>query len=117
MALEGLPSPDRETKTTEQPAEERCTFFLSSESVHFGSAGGADRVMIATDGRCVWDAASNIAWLDVEKQNQGAGPGTVHLSVRPNLSPISRTAAVTVAGRILSITQSGAQVTARQHVK
>lgn len=113
MALEGLSSPERETKTTEQPAEEQCTFSLSSESVHFGSTSGAERVMIATDQACAWDAASNIPWLDVKKQNQSAGSGVVRLSVRPNFSPLSRTAAVTVAGRILSITQSGAGVTAQ----
>jgi hypothetical protein len=114
MALESLSPVTGEMRKIEEPSQEPCTFSLSHDSADFGPRGGSDRVLIVTGDACGWNVAGGIPWLDRREQTKGVGPGTVYLSISPNLGPTPRTAAISVAGRVFSVTQSGVQETAQR---
>jgi uncharacterized protein (TIGR03437 family) len=53
---------------------------------------------------CSWNAFTNADWLRVEHASVN-GSGTVRFSADPNISPATRSAAVTVAGQTITVQQ------------
>ncbi|OPY69608.1 MAG: Fibronectin type III domain protein [Syntrophorhabdaceae bacterium PtaU1.Bin034] len=98
-------------------AQTSCTYSISPTSQSFAASGGTGSVSVATQTRCAWSAASGVSWVAVNSGQSGTGNGTVTYSVSPNSATTSRSAGITVAGRLLTVTQAAGSGTAGYTVK
>jgi hypothetical protein len=87
----------------------QCISTLSHDSADFSANGGSGKIGVATGAGCEWNVAAGIEWLTMNVANESAGPGAISYHVARNMSPIPRTAAIGIAGRIFTITQQGSQ--------
>ena len=85
-----------------------CQFSLSASSAAVPSGGGTGSVDVAADSDCAWTAESSAAWLVVTTGGSGTGPGEVRFSASPNAASAQRTARLTIAGIVFTVTQAGA---------
>jgi len=83
-----------------------CNCAISPGSATFTAAGGTGSVTVTTSSTCSWTAANPGSWINITSGTSGTGNGTVGYSVSANTSG-SRTAAMTIAGAVFSITQAG----------
>ena len=87
-----------------------CTYAISPASQSFGAGGSEEaKTTVTTGTACTWTTSSNSAWISIKSGAGGKGSGTVVYSVAANTGAASRTAGLTIAGRILGITQAGGQ--------
>jgi subtilisin-like proprotein convertase family protein len=92
------------TRTFTVQQESGCPFSLSQETLHFGRSGGAGNVGVTAAGACGWAATTKDSWITINSGN-GAGNGTVALTVAANPSMSERTGTVTIGARTLTIMQ------------
>jgi len=88
-----------------------CNFTLSGTSQAFAAAGANGSVGVTSSAGCPWNAAAdagNASWVSVTAGRSGSGNGTVDFTVAPNPNVAGRTGTLTVAGKTLTVTQSGA---------
>ena len=55
---------------------------------------------------CAWIAISNVSWMTIAA-GSGTGNGIVNYTVAPTTAAVGRTGTLTVAGRMVTVTQSG----------
>ena len=92
-----------------QTAEARtCSNSISPASKSFTSRGGTDSVNVVAPNGCAWTATSNATWIEFTSATSGTGSEIVDYVVRENLSTTARSATLTIAGQIFTVTQSGA---------
>ena len=86
-----------------------CTYSLSEKAISFPVDGGSGAFNVNSATNCGFDAFSDQAWVRV---TSGAGitSGSVEYTVLPNPSLEPRTATLTVAGKLYTITQYGAGI-------
>ncbi|MEO5894994.1 MAG: reprolysin-like metallopeptidase [Vicinamibacterales bacterium] len=84
-----------------------CDYALTPTSMTFDASGGTATVDVTTQSGCPWSTGSGASWVNVG--SGGSGPGSVVLSVTPNVSG-QRSATATVSGMAVSITEAGATV-------
>ena len=83
-----------------------CTeVTLPTGSLVRGGAGTASIEVMAPSG-CRWATTSNSPWITVQA-GSGSGNGEVRYAVAANPSLNARTGTLTIAGRILTVTQAG----------
>jgi Putative binding domain, N-terminal/Viral BACON domain len=82
-----------------------CSYSVGTNALDFGAAGGASEVAVSTPAGCSWTAESGVPWITLTSGAMGSGPGVVALRVAATDGP-ARTGTVTVAGRIVTVTQS-----------
>jgi len=87
-----------------------CSFTVTP-LLHTSPASGDSfsAGVTASDSRCTWTVSSNQAWATASSAS-GTGSGTVTLSVGANTATADRTAALTVAGTAVAITQAAAVI-------
>jgi hypothetical protein len=83
---------------------EGCTYAIAPSTYAAGAAGGSSAVTVTTSPGCPWTAASDADWISLTTAS-GSGSGTVGLTVAATTGP-SRNGAATIAGQVLSVTQS-----------
>jgi hypothetical protein len=83
-----------------------CSYALSAQSQAFGAAQQNGTVTVTTGAGCDWQSISNATWITVIGDATVAGSGTTTYSVSANLSPVPRTATLTVAGLPFTVTQA-----------
>ncbi len=83
-----------------------CSYTVSPTSQTFTSSAGTGTINVTADAGCDWTASSSAAWLTVTS-GRSYGSATLSYSVAANTSTSSRTGTLTVAGKSVSITQSG----------
>lgn len=83
---------------------EGCSYEISPASYAFDAAGGTRTVSVTAGTGCPWTAASNADWISIQTST-GSGPSTVTVNISPTGGP-SRTGTATIAGQILTVTQS-----------
>jgi hypothetical protein len=83
-----------------------CTYTLAPASASFSSSGGTGSATVTTPSYCNWSTASGVPWV-ILNATTGLGTPTLTYSVAPNTATTSRTAALTIAGNVLTITQAG----------
>ena len=86
-----------------------CTYAVSPASQSFGAGGGTANTNVSTGVACNWTTSNTSPWISIASGASGTGSGTVAYTAAPNTGTASRTAGLTVAGRILTITQAGVQ--------
>ncbi len=84
-----------------------CNYGVAPTDASFQVAGGTGQATVTESSGCSWTASSNAAWVIVTSGSSGTGNGTVNYSVATNTGSDQRSAAITVAGRTLVITQAG----------
>ena len=88
-----------------------CSYTVGTDALNLGAAGGPGEVTVSAAPGCSWTARSGVPWITVTGGAAGNGPGIVALQVAATDGP-ARTGTVTVAGRIVTVTQSpGCSVT------
>ena len=83
----------------------------SSDSSSVAPSGGSLAVQVACQSYCSWTANSTAPWAMVTAGASGTGNGTVTVAFAANTSSAARTAALNVAGQVVSITQAAAAAT------
>ncbi|HEY2383297.1 MAG TPA: FG-GAP-like repeat-containing protein [Terriglobia bacterium] len=80
------------------------TMTPASLSLNGGSLSGSFQLQTAVNG-FGWKAVSDAAWLTITSATTGAGTTTVQYSTAANSTGTSRTAHITIAGEVFTITQ------------
>lgn len=89
-------------------AGRQCTFSVDPASVSIGAAGIVDTIAVTASAGCSWTATSSApSWITVDSPAGGTGTGTVTFRVAPNSSTAVRSGTITVAGRLVWISQAG----------
>ncbi|MQA30720.1 MAG: hypothetical protein GEU82_12930, partial [Luteitalea sp.] len=92
---------------TQAAAPAACTYTITPAGQSFEVVGGAGTpVAVAAAAGCTWAATSGVPWITVTSGATGSGNGNVGFRVAFNIGP-ARTAALTIAGRTFTVTQSG----------
>jgi hypothetical protein len=86
-----------------------CAYSITPASGSFTAAGGTGSVNVTTQNGCSWTASSGASWITITSGGSGTGNGTVYYSVSANSGTASRTSASTIAGRLFTINQAGAE--------
>lgn len=84
-----------------------CAYTVSPLTVSATTAGGTAPVTVSTTAACTWSASEVATWLSASPTS-GTGSGTVTLTVATNTSTSVRTDVVTVAGKVVTVTQAAA---------
>jgi hypothetical protein len=84
-----------------------CTFVVDPTSGSFGPAGGGGAVGVTAPTDCRWSSASQAVWIGISSGSNGSGSGPVEYVVAANTSPNSRIGTLTVAGRVVTVSQVG----------
>lgn len=96
---------------TPPPPPPACTFTIAPSSIAQDSAGGAVTVSVSASApTCPWTAAPGAAWITVSSLG-GSGSGDLRVTIAANATTTVRTAAITVAGRSIAVSQAGAPET------
>jgi hypothetical protein len=82
-----------------------CSYNVGTNALNFGAAGGRGEVAVSAPAGCTWAAQSEVPWITLTAGATGSGPGVVALQVAATDGP-ARTGTVTVAGRVVTVTQS-----------
>ena len=82
-----------------------CAYTIAPASQSFTALGGSGTVTVTATAGCPWTASNGASWVAVTSGGSGTGSGTVRYSVASNAG-VARVAAMTVAGRILTISQA-----------
>jgi hypothetical protein len=88
-----------------------CTYTVSPTSQVLGAGGGTGSITVTSQSTCNWTTANTCSWISITSGASGTGSGTVSYSVSANTATASRTAGLTVAGNVFTVSQSGAQTT------
>ena len=107
VLIAGIRFSVRQSAEPPAPPTPTCQFSLSASSAAIGSAGGSGSVEVRAAGGCEWTAQSSASWLDVTSGSTGVGPGEVRFTASQNTSSALRTATLTIAGVVFSVTQAG----------
>jgi hypothetical protein len=83
-----------------------CDITISPNSVSAASDASTGSVSVTTGGTCSWSATSSAAWLTITSGTSGVGAGTVAYSAAANTTTGSRSATLTIGGRVFSLTQA-----------
>jgi len=93
------------TVTQEVPVG-ACTYSISPVSQSFTSSGGTGTIRVtSSETTCSWTASESASWINITSANSGTGNGTVTYTVSENTTGSMRTAIITVAGEIHTVTQ------------
>jgi hypothetical protein len=84
-----------------------CTFDVSPLSQSVAQAAGILTINVTAQPGCDWRASSNATWLRVLWGGLAYGNGSAGFSVAANTGGFSRTGTVTVAGKTITVTQTG----------
>jgi hypothetical protein len=84
-----------------------CTYSLSSSSASFGASAGNGSVAVTAPSGCAWSSSNGASWITATAGAAGAGNGTFTYSVAANTTSSSRAAALTIAGKVYTVTQAG----------
>lgn len=85
-----------------------CNATISPASQNVPASGGPGTpITVRAANTCQWTASSGVPWLSITAGAAGSGNGTVTFTVAANTGA-SRTGALTIAGRALTVTQAAA---------
>ena len=84
-----------------------CSYTVAPTSVSAAATGGVTTATVTASASCAWTAVSNVAWLSVASSPSGSGDGTVTFVAAAHTGTTSRVGTLTIAGRTVTVTQSG----------
>jgi hypothetical protein len=92
------------------PTASSCTYTISPTSQSIVASGGQGSVNVATQSACTWTATGNASWITLSTPAAKTGSGILAYTVGANTGSAARSAAVTVAGKILTISQAATTI-------
>ena len=84
-----------------------CAYSVSPTSRFLTSVGGTGIINITAPAGCLWAAVSDASWITITAAGPGVGIGDVLYAVAPNTGPGVRVGTISVADKVLTITQAG----------
>jgi hypothetical protein len=93
------------TRPTDTPAQQTCTYSVSTSTFSMSGAGGSATFTVSTGSACTWSVTNNTNFLTVTPTGLQTGPGSVTFTIAANPGD-SRTGTLTVAGQTVTVTQS-----------
>ncbi len=109
VLVAGQPFSVTQEGTPEPPP---CSFDVAPARQTVVAEGGQAEVTVtASATSCTWTAVSNVPWIVVVANANGAGSSVVTLDVAANVSTSPRTGTVTVAGRTVELAQAARTAT------
>lgn len=98
-------------ETAAESQQQQCTFSVGRELISFGAGGGSGNLNVtASASNCAWTATiaeDSQAWLRISSGSSGTGNGTLIYQVQANPATSARKGTMTVAGKTVTIEQSG----------
>jgi Putative binding domain, N-terminal/Viral BACON domain len=95
-----------QTVTVNQAAAS-CSYSVTPTTVSINAAGGVGTpISVTTGSGCTWTATTSAGWITIVTGATGTGNGSVTYSVQANTGS-ARSGTLTVAGRNVSISQTG----------
>jgi hypothetical protein len=91
---------------TQEAVPTACTYTLAPTTQAVPATGGEYTVVVTTELSCSWTAVKSADWLTFKDPFSGTASGAVVYKVTPNVSLQARTATITIAGQVLTITQT-----------
>jgi len=76
-----------------------------------GAGGGTGSTNVTAATTCAWTTSNPSSWVSITSGAKGTGNGPVAYTVAANTGTASRTAGLTIAGNVFTVSQSGAQTT------
>jgi len=101
-------NPPIESTHSDEVNKNMCTYSISPTTASFGASGGTGSVSVTTQAGCTWTASSGAPWMTITAGSSGAGNGTIYYSVPASINPDPQTASSTFAGKVFTVSQSGA---------
>ncbi|HEY3840977.1 MAG TPA: BACON domain-containing carbohydrate-binding protein [Bryobacteraceae bacterium] len=89
-----------------------CNYTVSPAAANFNATGGMGQLTVQADNSCSWSAQSSVDWIG-NLNIAGApvttpsGNATITYTVAANTGSQSRTAALTIAGQQVTVSQAG----------
>ena len=87
-----------------------CRYSIEQPETNAPATGGDLEIEIHTHALCNWTVTSAVDWMSTSPSS-GKGDGVVHVSVSPNMATAPRSAAVTVAGQSVMLSQDSQTAT------
>lgn len=98
-------------------AQAGCRYSVSTDAIAFGSSGGPGRFDVIqvsdpitcggpTQSACRWEARADVPWITISPSTPQAGDNPVTFAVSANTSGSARSGAISVADRVVRITQA-----------
>ncbi len=84
-----------------------CSYAINSSNAIHGAGAEAGSVMVTATPGCSWSATPTAPWISITSGSSGNGNGMVGYLLSSNLSTLTRTGAVSVAGQTLTVVQTG----------
>jgi hypothetical protein len=84
-----------------------CNFTVTPVSFTVAKSGGSYSATVTTTSGCNWTSVSHVSWITIPAGASGTGNGTVTFAVASQTGSTSRSGTLTVAGRTITVTQSG----------
>jgi len=85
-----------------------CSYDVGPVQLTAPAPGARLQVHVGATSRCTYTATAAAAWVHVASGESGSGVSTVTLRVDPNVTTSARSAAVTIAGRTVTVAQDAA---------
>jgi hypothetical protein len=89
------------------PSSQKCQVQVSNSPSTFPDAGGSGTLQVGATRDCGWSAATTANWVSMANTS-GQGDATISYSVAANSVPQVRSAAITVEGQTVQLTQAAA---------
>lgn len=86
--------------------DSNCGFTVTPNTRSFSAATGTGVINVAAGNACTWVAQSHVPWMTITAGGNSTGNNTVTFTVQANTGP-PRTGELTVAGRGVTVTQTG----------
>lgn len=93
------------------PPPPPCSYSISATAANVTPNAQSGTLGITTAAGCAWAATSSASWLTVGATS-GTGSATLTFNVTTNTQPVARTATISVAGHIFTVTQARASLAA-----
>jgi len=88
-----------------------CNATIGPTSKSFFSGGGTGTVYVRAPAGCNWTASSNSSWVTITSATTGSGDGSITYSVAVNGTGAPRTASLSIAGELFTVTQDAGPAT------
>lgn len=83
-----------------------CSYTVTPTNGTMPGNGGTVTFTVDTAGGCSWIATNPSFWATVTSGRSGTGPGSVVVTAAANTSTLSRSTTMSIAGRVVTITQA-----------
>jgi len=84
-----------------------CAYAIVPTSATYASPGGSGTVAVTATQGCNWTSTSDSPWLVVTSGSAGTGNGSVGYTVGAATNSVTRTGRLTIATKLLIVTQTG----------